>query len=192
MQYDEKSNRQYYLSRGRCPRCGGANPVAEGRRACAECMGRQKARYDANVAKWRASGLCTRCGGERDDERWKLCQACRTFCAGKNRHNAENAKARREALKAKGFCEQCGKTWAEPGRVRCKKCLAKNRAAGRSERSRMLNIERRNMRREAGQCIDCGAPTEGKTRCTRCLERQVDSNRIYRIRQRTKKMGVIL
>ena len=189
MPYNGSENRQYYLSRGRCPRCGGKNPVAEGRKQCAECMQRQKARHDAKVALWREEGRCTRCGSEREDERWKLCQACRTFCAGKNRHNAENAKARREALKAKGFCEQCGKTWAEPGRVRCKKCLEKNRTAGRREQARALFVERRNARREAGLCIDCGAPTEGKARCPRCLERNVDSNRIYRIRNGRKRWG---
>ena len=182
----EKENRRYYLSQGRCPRCGGKNPLIEGRCLCIECQKKHDEEQVKRRNLWRETGRCTRCGRERDD--WhKMCPQCREYMSDIRRDNARKAKERRDQLRAKGFCTLCGRTWAEPGRAWCKKCEERHKEYTKGEEYRAKVKARRQQRREAGLCIDCGKPALGKQCCPECIARRKDSTRKYQIIQRIKR-----
>ena len=48
--------------------------------------------------KWREQGLCTRCGGTREDPTLKLCETCRTKLA---KYNNERSRIYKERAKAR-------------------------------------------------------------------------------------------
>lgn len=182
----QRANRAYYLRNGRCPRCGGKNPLANGRVLCLECQQKHDKWQQDHRAQWAAEGRCTRCGRERDGK-YTLCPKCREYMSDIRRDNAANAKKRRDGFRAIGFCTRCGKTWAEPGKAWCQKCLDEHKSYCKQEAYRQKARERRQARIDAGLCIDCGAPTEGHQRCERCLEMRRDSMTKYRIIQRIKR-----
>lgn len=111
-----KANREYYLRNGRCPRCGGANPVEPGRNRCRECaLKSSNARREQRI-KRREDRRCTRCGKPLpEDSRYIQCNECRTYL---RKYQVFN-KARYEQLKAEGRCVKCGE-WAAQG----KRCAA--------------------------------------------------------------------
>jgi len=37
----------------------------------------RRAREHAQIVAWRAAGLCTQCGGARDNDRFRRCGSCR-------------------------------------------------------------------------------------------------------------------
>lgn len=68
-----RKNTAYYLSIGRCPKCGGANPVEEGFKRCLQCAAKQAKRRK----RYFAEGRCSSCGGVREDPGFKTCRKCR-------------------------------------------------------------------------------------------------------------------
>lgn len=178
-----RENRAYYLRNGRCPRCGGKRPLANGRVLCLECQRKHDEDQRARLARWRAEGRCTRCGGETDAEHAQ-CQSCREYMAPIRR---AASKRWRDRMIEAGMCTRCGKTWAEPGRKYCRACLAKHAAETNTPENREKANLRRAERRAAGLCIDCGAPTEGHQRCERCLEMRRDSTRKHAILKRIQR-----
>ena len=184
----DRANRLYYLSRGRCPRCGGSNPVAVGRVLCVECQVKHDTEQTERRNRWKEQGLCIRCGGERAEGK-NQCQKCLDDRNAKQ-ISAKASKARRDTLRAQGLCTVCGKTWAEPGRSRCKACLARHRAHdAKYDPTHAKTKARRQARIEAGLCIDCGKPTDrdGKQRCSACLAARRDSTRKYQITKRIER-----
>lgn len=185
-----KENREYYLSRGRCPRCGGKNPLEPGKTLCRGCAvkvseARRKQR------EWRRENhICTRCGKPMgEDERFKTCSECREYVSSFKPIYRRETQAQYNRHKLLGLCVKCGE-FAEPGRTMCRKHLdehiAYERKAG--EMLREHKRERAAYRREHGLCLDCGRPTdEGHTRCPRCREMRMDSTRKYRIQKRMDK-----
>ena len=181
-----RENYQYYVRNGRCPKCGGKNPVMEGKHVCRECALRLSEQRHARRIFYKESGLCSRCGKPLpEDSRFLQCEDCRGYFGAYYKFN----KARYERLKDECKCVKCGE-WAEPGRTMCRKCLDDHRAYEKSYGEAFLE-KRRKRRQEriaAGLCIDCGRPTdEGHTRCKRCRDMRMDSTRKYRIHQRTLK-----
>lgn len=98
-------------------------------------------------------------------------------------HNMNTDKSyfreRREWLKSRGFCVDCGKNKAEPNRVRCFECAEK--ANRRSSAKYHENIEARREqskqryqeRKDQGICVRCSRPAEkGKVMCSVCLAQQ--------------------
>ena len=73
-----------YRKRRRCVCCGGQDEdTLNGRTHCAFCAAKRRLyakKYNEKKMKlyyeWKAAGLCTRCGGERDNETL-LCNLCR-------------------------------------------------------------------------------------------------------------------
>ena len=108
----------------------------------------------------------------------------------KAQHSREN-KERYNWYKERGICTTCGRTWVEPGHVRCKACESKIKVYHDRDR------EKRNERRAAlrqeriakGLCTECGKrpATEGMRMCPRCRAMRNDSTRKYKIHQRTLK-----
>ena len=185
---DRKAARLYYLSQGRCPSCGGKNPVIPGRVLCFECQAVHDDGYKQRRETWKAEGRCTRCGAERDDPRRKMCAKCRERMRDATRQHPEKGKERREKLRERGLCTNCGKMAAEPGRSWCKLCHARKREMSRTpeNRERVKNVRQR--RTDAGVCIDCGNPLEGlKWRCPACTQKQKESAQKYRIIKRIEK-----
>lgn len=182
-------NRLYYLSQGRCPRCGGKSPVQPGRVLCMDCQKKHDDEQRERRARWRGEGKCTRCGGDRDSEK-TMCAKCREYMHDIRREGAEYAKERRDAFREKGICTRCGIRYAEPLRAWCYVCAKKHRqyTAG-NERQIERSKKRRDERKAAGLCIDCGRPSDGKSRCPRCTEMRRDSTRKYQIIKRIEKQA---
>lgn len=184
-----RANRQYYLRNGRCPRCGGANPVEPGKASCRECAQKQAVkRYELRERR-RAAGQCTRCGKPLPEgSKYLQCEVCRAYIGTFRVFN----KRRYEDLKEAGKCVKCG-LWAEPGKTMCRKCLNDHKAYEQSygEAFKEQKRARRAGYRAAGLCIDCGEPVreQGHTRCKRCREMRMDSTRKYRINKRIEKMA---
>ena len=183
----QRANRLYYLSRGMCPRCGGANKVVEDRVLCVECQIKKDTEQKERRNRWKEQGLCIRCGREPAKGKSE-CQKCLDDRKAKQ-ISARSSKKRRDKLREMGFCTVCGKTWAEPGHVRCTACLIKHRAETTTESQRASAKARRQARIDAGLCIDCGEPTDrpGKQRCTACTVARRDSTRKYAIKKRMER-----
>lgn len=182
------ANRQYYLSQGRCPRCGGKNPVQPGRPLCRECQQKHDDEQRERRARWRDEGRCTRCGRERDDPEKVMCAKCRDYMHIIRHNDAENAKERRDMLREHGICTRCGIRYAEPLRAWCYVCAKKHRRYTAGNETQIARAkERREERRAAGLCIDCGRPSDGKSRCPRCTEMRRDSTRKYQIIKRIER-----
>jgi NMD protein affecting ribosome stability and mRNA decay len=76
-QHKWKITRYQRLKRaGICVNCG-KHPAVSGRVLCPECNERnnRRQRKERKSDKWRAEGLCVKCGGERLDG-YKLCRSC--------------------------------------------------------------------------------------------------------------------
>lgn len=181
-----RQNRMYYLGIGKCPRCGGKRPLANGRALCEVC----KAAHDESLRetreKWRQEGLCISCGRERAPGRVQ-CQTC--LDNQKARREGKNfTKKRYERLLAAGMCASCGKTWAEPGRVLCKKCRDRRNAQyaknSKADKLRQMRAERI----AAGLCPQCGKAVDGEFKwCQRCREMKMDRTRKWKIQKRTQR-----
>ena len=177
----KRANRLYYLSRGLCPRCGGANRIVEGRVLCEECQVKHDTGQTESRTRWRTEGRCTRCGGETDQDHVQ-CQSCRDKMAI-IRNKA--AKKWRDKKREQGKCTYCGLRFAEYGHSYCSICLKKHKAHQEAyDPGGKKHAARRQARRDAGLCIDCGAPAYGKSRCPRCIELQRDRTRKYQILKR--------
>jgi hypothetical protein len=83
-----RANAAYYLSRGNCPRCGGANPVEPGFKRCRPCAIRESEERKRRRKRYAEQGRCPSCGRPRDDDSYKTCSICRA-----------NSKAQHEAMK---------------------------------------------------------------------------------------------
>ena len=119
---------------------------------------------------------------------YKTCPACRAWNKANWRRWSPNQRELREWYKARGICPHCGRAFVEPGHTYCKACFAQSReykAAHRPDPA--IKRAFRQARIEAGLCIDCGRPSEGKSRCPRCLKMAGDSRRKYRINQRIER-----
>ena len=131
------------LSRGMCPRCGEARPVAD--HSLCQCCGEKRRQAErARCAKARAAGILY---AGRDAER------CRRSASDRSKRRD---RARREA----GLCTRCGKQQPVKGRTVCEPC---REARGEREREQYA------ARRAAGECGKCGAPApDDSARCERC------------------------
>lgn len=112
----------------------------------------------------------------------------------------KNAQSDREHSKARywwyvdrGLCPQCGITYAEPGHVRCKRCMLMGAAYLKrldpdgSRHSEYVKALRADCKAR-GVCADCEKPVEeGHTYCERCRARRAENNRIFRMRKRLKR-----
>ena len=97
--------------------------------------------------------------------------------------NKARCKARYDWLKANGYCVRCGREKAEKGRVTCMTCNAnvrdRNRIYMREYRRTHLDECRaresayREKLKSEGRCVHCGAPSDGKRLCRRCLNKQL-------------------
>jgi Zn finger protein HypA/HybF involved in hydrogenase expression len=77
--------------------------------------------------KRKAEGQCTKCGGQRDDERYVRCGKCRASNQRKRQLTAARNRQLTRKRKAKGRCWQCGGELDDEQYTRCGKCLAYNR-----------------------------------------------------------------
>lgn len=181
----QRANYRYYLSIGKCPHCGGRNPVEPGHNRCRECGLRYSEQMHNRREFRRANGLCTRCGRPLPEgHQYVQCDECRTYVQSFYKFN----KARYESRKEQGLCVKCG-AFAEPGKTMCKKCLDQWHESENREMYREQKRQKRKECREKGLCIDCYTRKvePGHTRCKRCRDLRMDSTRKYRINMKLKK-----
>lgn len=184
----QRANRLYYLGIGKCPRCGGANKVVESRVLCVECQQKHDDEQVERRNRWKEQGLCVRCGRECAPGR-KQCQQC-LDSRNIKQTSAAASKRWRDKNRMLGMCTVCGRTWAEPGRTKCKSCMRKHRAQNdKYDPNREKAKARRAARVEAGLCIDCGQPSDGKQRCPECREKQHDRTRKYQITKKIERQA---
>lgn len=83
----------------------------------------QKELREARTARWKAAGLCSQCGGPREDETKAMCATCRL------KYRLRNAKKKIEQGKpprgANGKCFQCNRAPAIEGKKLCQACYDK-------------------------------------------------------------------
>lgn len=179
-----KANREYYLSHGRCPRCGGRNPILPGYVMCAECKAKHDATQRRRAEDFKARNVCRRCGAPLGDDTHKNCRKCREYLARFRDANNERLRKIYAERKGTGICTRCGKRAVMPGHSYCGICLEKHKAeVNRYDPGREKSKARRQRLQESGRCVDCGKPRNGdnKWRCPTCLARQRDSMQKYRI-----------
>lgn len=180
----DRTNRLYYLNRGRCPNCGGARSIIPGAKRCEVCAARERQRKREIHDQRERDGLCTKCGRPRDDERYKTCSRCRN-----NDRKHYTDKRRYDRLKQSGMCVDCAERAAEAGHVLCKRCMERRKVNNRQiDPGWAKKYERRRRLIAEGLCIDCAQPTaEGRQRCQKCIEMRRDSTRKYQIIKRIKR-----
>ena len=120
-----------------CIECGTKDRrTLDGRCQCLQCAkkradrqrekwdyARKKEQRDARKAKWKAAGLCSNCGREREDETYAMCALCRL--------NYQLRSAKRKIAKGwqprgyNGRCYQCNRAPAMEGKKLCPACYAK-------------------------------------------------------------------
>lgn len=179
----ERANRLYYLSRGRCPVCGGLRPVVEGGKRCEFCREHERKRKKEIRDRYRAEGRCYRCGKPLEDDKHAQCEKCRA-------RTREISRKRPQYYKRKnaGMCVSCGTRAAEAGKVMCKRCAQRSHDyAVTYDPGWKKHKAMRDARKAAGLCIDCGRPSEGFTRCQRCRAMRLDSFRKYKIMRKIRK-----
>jgi len=136
--------REKWLSRGQCPYCGEHRPVAEGRKKCVACAGKQNRHKRERYQQRRLAGVCVQCNGPIEPERAGMayCERCGEMY---NRAMRKAMRARSElnreqyhARKAEGICPQCGRP-VEPeraGKVYCAVCAGMRTASTRRYKGR--------------------------------------------------------
>lgn len=80
---------------GRCTSCGKPND-RPGKHECTACAGRTQQANRDRRARREAEGVCVRCGGYREDERYKTCMPCRKNEAARLSGKRERSKIRRQ------------------------------------------------------------------------------------------------
>jgi len=74
-----RANTAYYLSQGRCPRCGGKQPVEPGLKRCKQCGIKESQGRARRRKQLAATGRCPSCGRPREDAEFKTCRHCRGY-----------------------------------------------------------------------------------------------------------------
>lgn len=134
--------REEYRKAGVCIRCQG--PRDRGNRDdCAACFDLRRILYGPNrraayiqrreevqaVARqkriaWKAVGLCSLCGHDRDNPTLSVCADCR-------QRSMERCRTQRLHRLAAGLCPKCGKRPPLPGKRSCADCIEAMKAAYR-------------------------------------------------------------
>lgn len=100
-------------------------------------------------------GLCVKCRSVLPEGYTKV--SC-PGCVDKER---VRQKKRRERLASEGLCVMCGGTIEDPGYRSCSTCR---------KTAKVLRECLWDARRSAGQCVRCGAVSEGFTYCQSCRD----------------------
>jgi len=83
----------------------------------------EKELREARVARWKAAGLCSNCGHEREDETKAMCAACRL------KYRLRNAKKKiKNGWQPRGYggkCYQCNRAPAIEDKKLCQECYDK-------------------------------------------------------------------
>lgn len=142
---------------GLCVNCG-KNPAAKGRKACLECLSKErerKARINAELIK---RGLCISCKKNPAEPGKQKCAEC-------NRKDRDSSAEWRKRCKEQGLCITCGKRPPRPGKTQCTECAIRQKKYKRPNGNRKLwnNL---------GLCRDCGGErVPGKYYCAECLKK---------------------
>lgn len=137
-----------------CIRCGEKDArTLDGRNYCLPCsryMAKlQKENYDsehknalrnARRTEWKAEGLCSRCGGKKEDPDKAMCIDCRV--KSRMTHRRQNIKRGIHPRGTGGMCYRCNRVPAIEGKKMCQTCydkqvvIARNMCVIREDRRR--------------------------------------------------------
>lgn len=140
---------------------------------------REKIRYHDRKSK----GICTRCGKKPAKENRTMCESCL------DKKNSDRRWVR-EMCKKTGICQRCRKNEVFGNEKMCPECRVKAYESLMKSRERRqfdshewyLNDIKR--KKELGLCRSCGRNhvEEGKTYCSKCLEKKRETGKAYRLR----------
>lgn len=109
------AHRAKQMAAGKCGVCK-HREMAEGKKACSECLDRLKVRRKQRMA----DGLCGQCGNAPFVPGYTNCASCREQQARSGRKH----KAKRRTMgKSSGLCLRCFKSAPEKGVSACRACL---------------------------------------------------------------------
>jgi len=129
-------------------------------------------RWGTQVERWRAAGLCVRCGKQPPKAGHEVCPACMKKARLRRRLLWEN---RRSAA----LCPACGGRRNGDNFIICEKC----RASQRDHKHKMLTktlvnkyqMRWKNKLRREGLCSRCGGPIDtGPRWCSKCQKKGRD------------------
>ena len=137
----------------------------------------------SELREWyKAHGICVCCGQENVAVSGEtLCLQCKFKYRESNRRYYANhknelkhkVKDQKKQLykerKEQGICVTCGKHEAQTGKVRCGKCLAKDRRM-HIKKARAEGVLPHSMLGNGEYCYTCGKPANGAKLCPKCLE----------------------
>ena len=111
-------------------------------------------------------------------------------------HKSNSDKESYRWYREHGICPRCKKRFNKPGRVHCEVCLAdmvrsKDERDPGGENRKVYDQDRRARLKAKGLCPVCGKrkPAEGRVECAICRQSKWDSQKKYRIHQRTLEEG---
>lgn len=184
------TNRQYRKKRlalGLCPGCCGPKP--EGRTSCPSCSKRVTFLHLLLRRRWRANGLCTTCGHQRDVPNRQQCINCRNkvreaasrcakaaangdaLCVARalkrRKYSREYMRQRLARLRARGLCAYCGR-FAAPRGTLCSSCRDVRRGPGLQSVKKLYKL-----RKAKGVCTACGKINDTRNiECSRCATKR--------------------
>jgi len=128
--------------------------------------------YRIRYQKRKAAGVCTSCGKEEARPGRVTCVACGIRATKNSTNRQRKLEPLQKALKICRYCD-------------CREVMAGTRWCGYcQERRAEQTAAYRAARAKRGQCVDCkDAAVHGKTRCQRCLDRQIRAVHTYRDRK---------
>jgi len=89
---DAAKKRAYYDAKGRCVRCGSDSRVTE--TMCQRCVDQKKTYNTLQLARYKTSGLCARCGHPRDRLDRSRCAGCREYARNVEKRRVKHADQR--------------------------------------------------------------------------------------------------
>jgi len=126
-----KNQESLWRAAGLCTRCGKRPPKA-GYEGCAVCLKKARLRHRLLWATRQMAGICPACGGNRNGDKFIICEKCRARQRD-HKHkmltkalvNAYNRKWK-NGLRRAGLCSKCGGP-IDTGPRWCSKCQKKAR-----------------------------------------------------------------
>ena len=117
--------------------------------------------------------MCTRCGPRPPVEGGTTCAPCRARRQAREREQYSR-------LRSAGSCVRCKTASAFDGAAMCLSCSALEAESGRPDRKNAAARRRYELRRQAGICTDCQAPSHGASRCPECARRSYERSAHFR------------
>lgn len=120
------------MSVGHCPLCGVRDP-APGRKACLDCLDKNRLINLSRIERYKAAGRCTQCG--RPAEKGHV--RCHEHLGAE----VQGIRTMRERRSAAGYCIECGQIRVAGTLYKnCPACREKHQIRDRKRRDKKLGV----------------------------------------------------